>query len=48
MAVRGGGGFSGGFLLVGKDVVENCTVEALISDKETEIRDELYGLLFTE
>ncbi|MBE6708487.1 MAG: hypothetical protein E7578_04505 [Ruminococcaceae bacterium] len=46
--IEGGGSFDGGFLLVGDEVVQNCTVDALISDAETEIRDELYKLLFTE
>lgn len=48
ISVRGGGGFEGGFLLVGKEVTQNCTVNALVSEAETEIRDELYKLLFTE
>ncbi len=48
ITVKGGGGFEGGFLLVGDEVVQNCTVEALVSDAETEIRDELCKLLFTE
>ncbi len=46
--IEGGGSFEGGFLLVGDEVVQNCTVEALVQDAETEIRDELYRLLFTE
>lgn len=48
ITVRGGGSFEGGFLLVGDEVVQNCTVAALVRDAETEIRDELYKLLFTE
>lgn len=48
VTVTGGGSFDGGFLLVSDDVVQNCTIEALISDAETEIRDELYRMLFTE
>jgi len=46
VTVRGGGSFEGGFLLVGEDIVENCTLESLIGDKEIEIRDELCALLF--
>lgn len=48
ITVRGGGGFEGGFLLVGDEVVQNCTVSSLVRDAETEIRDELSKLLFTE
>lgn len=46
--ICGGGSFEGGFLLIGEDVVENCTIAALIGEVETEIRDELQRLLFTE
>lgn len=48
VTVRGGGGFFGGFLLVGDDVVENCTLAALVEEYDTEIRDELAGLLFKQ
>lgn len=48
ITIRGGGSFIGGFLLVGEEITQNCTIEALIGDAETEIRDELYKLLFTE
>lgn len=47
ITIRGGGSFEGGFLLIGDDMVENCTLDALISENETEIRDELCRILFT-
>ena len=47
ITVRGGGAFDGGFLLVSDDMVENCTVKALISEYDTEIRDELCKILFS-
>ncbi|MBQ7827105.1 MAG: hypothetical protein IJ386_02440 [Clostridia bacterium] len=46
ITIRGGGSFAGGFLLISEDMVENCTVEALIGANETEIRDELCRILF--
>lgn len=46
ITVKGGGSFDGGFLLIGSDMVENCTLAALISEAETEIRDELCRILF--
>jgi len=46
VTVRGGGGFFGGFLLVSDDVVENCTIAAMIEEHDTEIKDELAKLLF--
>lgn len=46
ITVRGGGGFDGGFLLVGNELVENCTIDALIGESDTEIRDELCKILF--
>lgn len=45
--IRGGGSFDGGFLLVSEDMVENCTVKALVSEADTDIRDELCKILFT-
>ena len=45
--IRGGGSFDGGFLLVSNDMVENCTVKALVSEADTDIRDELCKILFT-
>lgn len=47
ITVRGGGSFVGGFLLISEDMVENCTVEALIGENEIEIKDELCKILFT-
>ncbi len=46
ITVSGGGGFDGGFLLISGDTAENCTVSALLSEAETEIRDELNKILF--
>lgn len=48
ISIKGGGSFEGGFLLIGDEVVENCTIEALVADADVEIRDELSRLLFTE
>lgn len=46
ITVRGGGSFEGGFLLISPDMVENCTVSALVGAAETDIKDELCKLLF--
>ena len=46
ITVKGGGSSGGGFLLVSDDLVENCTIPALIRESETEIRDELCRILF--
>lgn len=48
ISVRGGGSFEGGFLLISPEMVENCTVSALLSAADTEIRDELCKLLFVQ
>ncbi len=46
ITVKGGGGFDGGFLLINGEIVENCTINALISHKETQLRDEIHKILF--
>ena len=47
ISIRGGGSFDGGFLLISDDMVENCTISALVGDMDTEIRDELCKILFS-